>query len=122
VVSPILSNVYLHKLDEYAEASLIPRWTRGRYRKRNPEYLKLTRKEKRALQSGNQAEAREIGKQRRTLPSGNPADPGYRRLLYVRYADLCRRRHKSAYAEPRIMPTGLLDGPPGGRGVVLSAA
>jgi hypothetical protein len=28
----------------------------------------------------------------------------------------------SAYAEPRIMPTGLLDGPPGGRGVVLSAA
>ena len=24
----------------------------------------------------------------------------------VRYADLCRRRHKSAYAEARIMPTG----------------
>jgi hypothetical protein len=23
----------------------------------------------------------------------------------VRYADLCRRRHKSAYAEARIMPT-----------------
>jgi transcriptional regulator with XRE-family HTH domain len=38
------------------------------------------------------------------------------------YADLCRGRHKSAYAEARIMPTGLLDGPPGGRGVVLSAA
>jgi len=25
----------------------------------------------------------------------------------VRYADLCRRRHKSAYAESRIMPTGI---------------
>jgi RNA-directed DNA polymerase len=24
----------------------------------------------------------------------------------VRYADLCRRRHKSAYAEGRIMPSG----------------
>jgi RNA-directed DNA polymerase len=40
----------------------------------------------------------------------------------VTYADLCRGRHKSAYAEARVMPTGLLDGPPGGRGVVLSAA
>jgi RNA-directed DNA polymerase len=40
----------------------------------------------------------------------------------VRYADLCRGRHKSAYAEARVMPTSLLDGPPGGRGVVLSAA
>jgi RNA-directed DNA polymerase len=40
----------------------------------------------------------------------------------IRYADLCRRRHKSAYAEVRVMPTGLLDGPPGGRGVVLGAA
>ncbi|WP_195905368.1 hypothetical protein [Parafrankia elaeagni] len=23
----------------------------------------------------------------------------------IRYADLCRRRHKSAYAEVRVMPT-----------------
>jgi RNA-directed DNA polymerase len=42
--------------------------------------------------------------------------------VLCRYADLCRPRHKSAYAEARVMPTGLLDGPPGGRGVVLSAA
>jgi hypothetical protein len=27
----------------------------------------------------------------------------------VRYADLCRARHKSAYAEHRIMPTRLPD-------------
>jgi len=40
----------------------------------------------------------------------------------IRYADLCRPRHKSAYADIRVMPTGLLDGPPGGRDVVLSAA
>jgi len=26
---------------------------------------------------------------------------------FERYADLCRRRHKSAYAESRIMPTGI---------------
>jgi hypothetical protein len=40
----------------------------------------------------------------------------------IRYADLCRRRHKSAYAEARIMPPELLDGPPGGRGVVRRTA
>jgi hypothetical protein len=28
----------------------------------------------------------------------------------VRYADLCRARHKSAYAEARIMPTRLAGG------------
>jgi RNA-directed DNA polymerase len=28
----------------------------------------------------------------------------------VRYADLCRARHKSAYAESRVMPTSSVDG------------
>jgi RNA-directed DNA polymerase len=28
---------------------------------------------------------------------------------FVRYADLCRVRHKSAYAEDRIMPTLMTD-------------
>jgi RNA-directed DNA polymerase len=40
----------------------------------------------------------------------------------VRYADLCRARHKSAYAESRVMPTGLLEYLPGGQVVVLGAA
>ncbi len=29
VVSPILSNIYLHKLDEFVETVLIPQYTRG---------------------------------------------------------------------------------------------
>ncbi len=29
--------------------------------------------------------------------------------LVIRYADLCRRRHKSAYAEVRVMPMSVLD-------------
>jgi hypothetical protein len=40
----------------------------------------------------------------------------------IRYADLCRARHKSAYAELRIMPAGLLEGLPGGQVVVLGSA
>jgi len=38
VVSPILSNIYLHKLDEFIEQELIPQYTRGTSRKDNPEY------------------------------------------------------------------------------------
>ena len=29
VVSPVLSNIYLHKLDEFVERELIPQYTRG---------------------------------------------------------------------------------------------
>ena len=38
VVSPILSNIYLHKLDEFVEQELIPQYTRGACREANPEY------------------------------------------------------------------------------------
>ena len=37
VVSPVLSNIYLHKLDEFVERELIPQYTRGEHRARNPE-------------------------------------------------------------------------------------
>jgi retron-type reverse transcriptase len=37
-VSPILSNVYLDKLDKFVERELIPQYTRGASRAPNPEY------------------------------------------------------------------------------------
>ena len=39
---------------------------------------------------------RDLRRQLRSIPFGDPMDPGYRRLKYIRYADLCRPRHKSA--------------------------
>jgi RNA-directed DNA polymerase len=42
--------------------------------------------------------------------------------LLVRYADLCRGRHKSAYAEVRVMPTRVLEGLPGRQAVAMGAA
>ena len=42
-VSPILSNIYLHKLDEFIEQELIPQYTRGASRKDNPEYKRTQR-------------------------------------------------------------------------------
>src|SRR5947208_1810863 len=38
VASPILSSIYLHKLDRFVETVLIPEYTRGRLRARNPDY------------------------------------------------------------------------------------
>src|SRR6267154_4886045 len=43
VVSPVLSNIYLDRLDKFAETVLIPEYTRGAIRAANPEYGKVTR-------------------------------------------------------------------------------
>jgi group II intron reverse transcriptase/maturase len=87
VLSPLLSNVYMHRLDEFVERELIPRHTRGKARKRNPEYERIRERLKRARASGDRDQARELTKLLRALPSKDPMDPGYRRLRYVRYAD-----------------------------------
>jgi len=104
VVSPVLSNIYLHKLDEYVERELIPQYTRGERRRTNPEYNRVSARLNYARKTGNRARARDLGKQQRSLPSRDPVDPGYRRLKYSRYADLSGRPDKSAYADSRIMP------------------
>ena len=118
VVSPVLSNIYLNKLDEFVERELIPRYTRGASRARNPEYMRIRSRRDSARRRGDRAAARDLARQMRTLPSVDPMDPGYRRLRYIRYADLCRGRHKSAYAEVRVMPTGSLEGLAGKQAVV----
>jgi group II intron reverse transcriptase/maturase len=105
VVSPILSNIYLHKLDTYVETVLIPQHTQGTRRRTYAPYGRLKARLTRAFQRGDRVTARHLRRQLRRLPSGDPHDPGYRRLRYTRYADLCRTRHKSAYAEHRVMPT-----------------
>jgi group II intron reverse transcriptase/maturase len=87
VASPVLSNIYLHKLDEFAERELIPQYTRGSRRKENLTYKKQKRRLESARQHGDRATARDLVKQLRALPSGDPVDPGYRRLFYCRYAD-----------------------------------
>ena len=87
VVSPILSNVYLDKLDKFVEQELIPQYTRGTRRKRNPEYDRIQYQLARARKRGDRAAARDLEKQLRSLPASDPMDPGYRRLKYTRYAD-----------------------------------
>ena len=87
VASPVLSNIYLDRLDKFVETVLIPEYTRGSGRAKNPRYFEVWRAIRRARALGDRARERELRKQLRALPSGDPADPGYRRLKYLRYAD-----------------------------------
>ena len=86
VVSPILANVYLDRLDKFVENVLIPAHTRGQ-RRRNPEYARLRSRMVYQKKVGRHASALELRKQMQQLPSSDSHDPGYRRLRYVRYAD-----------------------------------
>jgi group II intron reverse transcriptase/maturase len=87
VASPTLSNVYLDRLDQFVETRLMPQYNRGRLRKTNPEYKRVENALLRARKRGDRRSVRELSRVRRTLPSQDPNDPGYRRLRYVRYAD-----------------------------------
>jgi group II intron reverse transcriptase/maturase len=87
VVSPILSNIYLHRLDRFVETVLIPEYTRGRIRRQNTDYTRVQATIGRARKRGDRATARQLRKQLRAMPSKDPRDPSYRRLRYARYAD-----------------------------------
>jgi group II intron reverse transcriptase/maturase len=87
VVSPVLCNIYLHKLDNFIEMEIIPKYTRGKTRKRNPVFNTLNSRRLRLKARGDRNGAREALKQTRSIPSLDPMDPGFRRLRYCRYAD-----------------------------------
>jgi group II intron reverse transcriptase/maturase len=95
--SPILSNIYLHKLDMFVEHVLIPEYTRGRLRHRNLAYRKAERDLAKARRNGDRAAARSARRELLSLPSQDPDDPGYRRLRYLRYAD----DHLLGFAGPK---------------------
>lgn len=97
VVSPILSNIYLDRLDKFVETVLIPEYTRGSGRRPNRPYRDVVRKMKRARLRGDRNSVRHLRKELRSLPSMDPRDPGYRRLRYVRYAD----DHLLGFAGPK---------------------
>jgi group II intron reverse transcriptase/maturase len=97
VVSPILSNIYLDKLDTFVDTVLIPEYTRGTNRARNRAYVDIEVMIRRARRHGDRDTVRRLHQQLRRLPSADPQDPGYRRLRYVRYAD----DHLLGFAGPK---------------------
>jgi len=87
IISPLLSNIFLDRMDKYVETVLLPQYNKGERRKRSKEYAAtqmrmLTRKKR-----GKVEEYKELRKQLQSMPSYDMTDPDFRRLRYVRYAD-----------------------------------
>jgi group II intron reverse transcriptase/maturase len=87
VVSPILSNIYLDRLDTFVERQLIPAYTRGTARRRNREYGNITATIGYYRRKGDRDKVKALRKRQKSIPSVDVNDPGYRRLRYCRYAD-----------------------------------
>ena len=87
VLSPALANIYLDKLDQFVEQSILPKYTRGDRRRPNPAWRRLQVRAKSLEKNGKKDEAKPLRRQMQQLPSLEPSDPDYRRLRYIRYAD-----------------------------------
>jgi group II intron reverse transcriptase/maturase len=87
VLSPLLSNVYLDRLDKFIETELLPVYNRKDQRTTHRPYMRQWRAIKRAEQAGDREQARLLRRQLQQMPSRDPDDPVHRRLRYCRYAD-----------------------------------
>jgi group II intron reverse transcriptase/maturase len=86
IISPILSNIYLHEFDKYVE-TLKMEFSKGKKRKTNNLYARLDKRKTTLIKHGFFREANKIRKEKHKIPSGDPLDPNYKQLQYVRYAD-----------------------------------
>jgi len=87
VISPILTNIVLNRLDRFVENTLIPAYTKGRRRKTYPPYVALSKAASVARREGEYETAKQYRQQAQQIPSRDPHDPNFRRLKYCRYAD-----------------------------------
>jgi group II intron reverse transcriptase/maturase len=87
ILSPLLFNLCLDKLDRFVEQELLPAYNCGKHRRSHQQYTSLMQRAGRLKKRGRVKQARALYAVARKLPSQDPDDPEYRRLHYVRYAD-----------------------------------
>jgi hypothetical protein len=86
VLSPTLSNIFLHEFDKYMEG-LVKGYTKGDKKRDNPPYRDLYNQKCCAIRQGRLKEAKELLKQMRILHAVDPMDETFIRVSYTRYAD-----------------------------------
>ena len=87
VAHPILSNIYLDRLDSFVEQSLMPEYNRGERRRQQSGLPQAVQRDRNGRRRGDRARsAGRCGNSDALLQPGS-RDPDYRRLRYVRYAD-----------------------------------
>jgi group II intron reverse transcriptase/maturase len=87
IVSPVLANIYLDRLDAFVESVLLPTYNRGEDRQPNAVYRSVLDRAGYLARTGRMEEGRVLRQQAQRLPSRVLNDPDYRRLKYIRYAD-----------------------------------
>ena len=87
ILSPLLSNIYLDRLDEYVEAELLPAYNRGERRRPYLPYMRAHKAVWKLERNGQREGTRQMRRELQKLPSRDPDDPAFRRLRYVRYCD-----------------------------------
>jgi group II intron reverse transcriptase/maturase len=80
ILSPVLSNILLSKLDSFIETELLPRYNKGSRRKANQAYRSLMNRAHRLRKSGQKEAAQKSKREAQKLPAIDPHDPDYRRL------------------------------------------
>ena len=86
-MSPLLANIYLDKLDQFVEKTLIPPYHRGTKRKDNPAYSRIRSRLQRARKRDDHVAIEQLTHELHHVPQRDTTDPDYRRLRYCRYAD-----------------------------------
>jgi retron-type reverse transcriptase len=86
VISPLLANIYLDPFDKFMEKRMTE-YACGKGSKITPEYKHLDYLQSQAAKKGDTQEALRLLKLKQRIPSRMHADPDFRRMYYVRYAD-----------------------------------
>jgi len=86
-LSPLLSNIYLNRLDKYVETTLLPFHNRGDRRRPYLPYMRLHKAVWKLERKGQREGTRQMRQHLQQLPARDPNDPDFRRLRYIRYAD-----------------------------------
>ena len=83
IISPILCNIYMDGLDKFIE-DLIRTFSKGSKPRGNPIWISYSNKKARAKSLVDKIKWHKL---MLTVPSKDPLDPSFKKLVYVRYAD-----------------------------------
>jgi group II intron reverse transcriptase/maturase len=95
VISPILTNIYLDKLDRQLDM-ICQQYSKGKRRRSNPEYTRLQKQRKKWLIQGEEIPSlreslknpiQNLNRRIRQTPTYDYNDPSYTRVRFLRYAD-----------------------------------
>lgn len=100
IISPILSNIYLHEADVYIE-SLAQEYKRGERARNTKEYENIRTLIRKYKRIGDMSALKLQYKLSQRVAVIDYQDPSYKRLLYVRYADDWMIGVRGSYADTK---------------------